>query len=487
MSFFEDEVDDGYGTSGYSSKKSKSKSRSLYDYDDDYYGYGYSGRGYGGYGYGGYGKSKYGSFDTNLWSGYSWGNSSIEDDNSKLFVKDPISYVTPTSKDIRKKANVWQDKQTDTIKELARVCYFKMIDERNYISEKFSDYDSLNDSDKSNYDTKKSLYDSIFENFIPGFTPLEQAISIFRKMSSSESKRSEGSEDELDFESTLSFDRALYTDPELNEQLDFNELSKKYKMDILDKISIIGSLGEQFKVEKEVSEKLVSNSDKYSKKIMRDYAQLSNIELYQKMFPNFSTKFLTKDLIVNVPVERKEQKQKIIILLDFSGSMDYESKQIWVNAILIDRLKYVMKGEAEVFFSYFVHSTKGLKFIHLKDREDVMNFWSTFSNYPNGGTTDIGGIVTYIDNEVSEGRLHNLDIDLSQERPEILIINDGQDRVGYDTLPYKVNAISLECFSEELKDLCVGTGGKQVFINVDTNEGTCYSKGAEAVKLNTVR
>lgn len=486
MSFWDDEVDDGYSNGGYSSKKSKSKSHSSYDYDDDYYGYGYSGRGYGGYGYG-YGKSRYGSFDTTLWSGYSWGSAFVEDDNSKLFVKDPISYVTPTSKDIRKKANVWQDKQIDTIKELARVCYFKMIDERDYVSEKYADYDSLSDSDKHDYDTKKSLYDNIFENFIPGFTPLEQAISIFRKMSSSESKQGEKGDDELDFESNLSFDRALYTDPELNEQLDFNELSKKYKMDILDKISIIGSLGEQFKVEKEVSEKLVSNSDKYSKKIMRDYAQLSNIELYQKMFPNFSTKFLTKDLIVNVPVERKEQKQKIIILLDFSGSMDYESKQVWVNAILIDRLKYVMKGEAEVFFSYFVHAKKDLKFMHLKDREDVMNFWSTFSNDPNGGTTDIGGIVTYIDNEVSQGRLHNLDIDLSQERPEILIINDGQDRVGYDTLPYKVNAISLECFSEELKDLCVGTGGKQVFIDVDTNEGTCYSKGAEAVKLNTVR
>jgi hypothetical protein len=476
MSFWEDEFDDLP-----KSKKSSYKSTSYLD--DDYYGYGYGygkSGGYGGYG----GTTRYGGgWNSSLWSSYSWGSSFVEDDNSKLFVKDPVSYVTPNTADIKKKAKVWKTENVDTIKELARVCYFKMIDERDYISEMFSDYDSLSDSQKHDHDTKKALYDNIFEGFIPGNTPLEQAIAIFQKMSKADGS-GEKDEQDLDFETTLSFDRATYTDPDINEQLEFNELSKNRKMDILNKISIVGSLGDQFKVEKEIDEKIVSNSDQYSKKIMRDYAQFSQIDLYQKMFPNFRSKFLTKDLTVNVPVDRKEQKQKIIILLDYSGSMDYEEKQVWVNAILIDRLKYVMQGEAEVFFSYFVHSTNALRFQHIKNREDVMNFWSTFSNDPNGGTTDIGGIVTYVDNEVSSGRLHNLDIDLSAERPEILIINDGQDRVGYDSLPYKVNAISLEYLSDELKDLCVGTGGKQVFVDLDERKDIlCYAKDAAVQKI----
>ena len=495
MAFWEDDNDDLFDGGRKKSTSKASKKNNHLDYlDDDDYGYGGGygyGRGYGyggGYGYsGGYsraGTTRYGGFNSSLWSNYSFGGSFAEDDNSKLFVKDPVSYVTPNSADIRKKAKVWTDSSIDTIKELARVCYFKMIDEKDYISEKYADPDSLSDNDKHNYETKKSFYDDVFNSFIPGHTPLEQAIAIFRKMSDS-SNSGERSDEEVDYETNLSFDRKLYTDPNINEQLDFNELSKNRKMDILNKISIIGDLGEQFKVEKEVSEKIVSNSREYSKKIMRDYAQFSQIDLYQKMFPNFSTKFLTKDLTVNVPVERKEQKQKIIILLDYSGSMDYEEKQIWVNAILIDRLKYVMQGEAEVFFSYFVHRNADLKFQHIKNREDVMNFWSTFSNCPNGGTTNIGGIVTYIDSEVSSGRLHNLDVDLSSERPEILIINDGQDSIGYDSLPYKVNAISIECFSSELKDLCVGTGGKQVYIDLENEkELLCYSKGVEAQKLS---
>jgi uncharacterized protein with von Willebrand factor type A (vWA) domain len=229
-------------------------------------------------------------------------------------------------------------------------------------------------------------------------------------------------------------------------------------------------------VEKDISEKIVSNSDQYAKMIMRDYAQFHMIDLYQKMFPNFASKFLTKDLTVNVPVDRKEQIQKIIIILDYSGSMDYHEKQIWVNAILIDRFKYVMQGEAEVFFSYFVSEVEELKFSHIKNREDVIEFWRHFSNDPNGGMTEVGNMVEHIASEIAMGRLCNLDVDLSQEKPEILVINDGQDEIGTEEFPYKVNAVSLMEFSNELKDLCNSTGGKQIEICYN---GDVYSHSAE--------
>lgn len=440
------------------------------------------------YGYGAGSKStnRYSSYSwkPSVWTNYSWGLGSIdEEDNSKLFVKDPITYLTPTKADIKTKANVWLEKSQDTIKELARVCYLKMVDDRDYVSEMFSDTSEMSEGQQNDLENKKQLYDSIFDKYIPGNTPLEQAIAIFRQISSTKeyADPSKQEDDDTNYESSLSFDRAIYADTNINEQLEFNEKSKNRKMDVLNKISIVSDLGDQFKVEKETSEKIVSNSDQYAKKIMRDYAQFSQIELYQKMFPNFRTKFLTKDLTVNVPIDRKEQKQKIIILLDFSGSMDEEEKQIWVNAILIDRLRYVMKEEAEVFFSYFIYDPKKLHFHHLKNREDVMNFWGWFSNSPNGGTTDIGAMVTSISNDISDCKLGNLDIDLSVEKPEILIINDGQDRVGYDTLPYKVNAISLIEFSDELKNLCVKTGGKQVQVQLDGGVNSYSEEGVAIV------
>jgi uncharacterized protein with von Willebrand factor type A (vWA) domain len=201
--------------------------------------------------------------------------------------------------------------------------------------------------------------------------------------------------------------------------------------------------------------------------MLRDYAQISQIDLYQRLFPHFQSKLLAKDLIVNVPIDKKEEKQKIVILLDFSGSMQGDDKQDWVNAILIDRFRYVMKGEAEVFFSYFVDDTADLNFHHLTNKQEVINFWMQFSNSPNGGETHIGNIVNYVSNEIKSKRLHNLDIDLSEEKPEILIINDGQDEVKTQKFSYKVNAVTLMESNDELKRLCIATKGKLIEVNDD--------------------
>ena len=401
MSIWDDGYDDYYGsryTPTYTTKKSKGGWKDKY-------------------GGGGWSKSGWSSFS------FSWGDS---DNNDDLYVKDPVTYLTPTTSEIRKKVHAPKQTAVDTIKELARVCYFKMIDEKDYVAEQFVD------SEDGEHQQRKALYDSIFDQYIPGFSPLDQAVSIYLKMKKGKeyAEQGEDEDDELDMTKGLDFDRQLYSDPHINEQLDLNDLSRDRKMEIMNHLSLVGQFGSEFKVEKEISEKIVANSDQYATMIMRDYSQIHMMNLMQKVYPNFRSKFLTKDLVVNVPVDRKEQIQKIIIILDYSGSMDYDEKQIWVNAILIDRFKYVMKGEAEVFFSYFVDSVDDLNFQHIKDREDVIKFWQTFSNDPNGGMTAVGDMVEYIAAEISSGKLCNLDVNLSEEKPEILVINDGQ--IGLD-------------------------------------------------------
>jgi hypothetical protein len=455
--------------------------KKLWDdgYDDDYYGSYYAptyspkkttGGWKSKYGGGGWSKSGWSSFS------YTWDYGS-SDNNEDLVVKDPVNYLTPTAAEIRKKVRAPKQSSVDTIKELARVCYFKMIDEKEYLIERYADYDNLSDEDKGAIAQKKSLYDSIYDQFIPGFSPLEQAISIYLKLQNNDKEHSNSSEDDTDMTKGLDFDRELYFDPTINEQLDLNELSKNRKMEIMNHLSLVGKFGSEFKVEKEISEKIVANSDQYSTMIMRDYSQIHMMNLMQKVYPNFRTKFLNKDLTVSVPVDRKEQIQKIVIILDYSGSMNETEKQVWVNAILIDRFRYVMKGEAEVFFSYFVYDTDQLHFQHIKNREDVINFWQTFSNDPNGGTTAVGDMVEHIANEIQSRRLCNLDVDLSEEKPEILVINDGQDSIGTDAFPYKVNAVSLMEFSDELKDLCLATDGKQIEVTYDLK---VYSYSKEA-------
>lgn len=445
----------------------------TYDYEDDYYGGGYSGYGYK--------KEK-----KNTRTYWSWDfdfESSTVENNDHLFVKEPVNYITPTTKEVELKSGAWRKDVTDQIKELARVCYFKMIGDKEYVSDKWSDVDKLSEEDQAIYSQKREFYDTIYDQYIPGFTPLEQAVNIYLKMSKGGNKDVEsminGKEDNVE---ALYFDRELYTDPDINEQLEMNDWNKHRKLSILNKMSIIGDLGTEFQVEKEISEKIVTNSDITSKKLMRDYSQIHQVDLYQKLMPDFNIKLLTKDLVVNVPVTRKEQKQKIIILVDYSGSMCDTTKQDWINALLMDRFKYVLKGEAEVFFSFFVHSVDTLHFHHIHDKESVVKFWRTFSNSPNGGTTAVGTMVKYVASEIrTYKKLHNLEVDLSEEEPEILVINDGEDLIDTSKFPYKVNAVTLMQDNNQLSKLCVDTKGKYVNISYDEKIVATSESGTEII------
>lgn len=424
-------------------------------------------------------KEKKYSYSASEWSNYNYFYSSYidKDDDSTLIVKSPESYLTPTSTQIKQKISVYGQDKINRIKEMARVCYFKMIDEKDYLDQDYVDGNKSMPFSSDEYRNRLAIFERIMNEYVPGFTPLEQAIHIHYKIEDDLAHK-RGGKTGGGQGVNWTFKREDYADAGINSQLNMNHLSKGRKLEILNKISLIGTFGRQFIVARETGEKLVANSDQFKKVIMREYSQFNQVELYQRILPNFKAKFLNKELIINTPVQRSEKKQILIVLLDNSGSMDDTSKQIWVNAFLIDRFRYVIKGEAEVYFSYFVSGTETLKFHHIKNAKDVEKFWDMFSNYPGGGATDIGRIVNYVADQVKRGKLHNLKVDLSKQKPEILIINDGQDRVGHDSFPYKVNAISLMQFSPELKGLCVATGGKQIKVEEDMKV-TSYSREGE--------
>jgi ethanolamine utilization protein EutA (predicted chaperonin) len=52
-----------------------------------------------------------------------------------------------------------------------------------------------------------------------------------------------------------------------------------------------------------------------------------------------------------------------------------------------------------------------------------------------------------------------------------------QDNINTDKFPYKVNAVTLMEYNEELRDLCLETGGK--LIQVDQSERV-YAHSKEA-------
>lgn len=56
-----------------------------------------------------------------------------------------------------------------------------------------------------------------------------------------------------------------------------------------------------------------------------------------------------------------------------------------------------------------------------------------------------------------------------------------QDHVGYDRFNYKVNAISLMQFSDELKELCINSGGKQIQVKEDSKMYAYSSEGKKQI------
>ncbi len=452
---------DDYYQSKYSSKK---RGSSYYDNLDDGY---------------------YDNYNSSRWN---WGSgySKLEDDDKGLIIKPHDMYFTPTTSDIEFKLSFKSNTKSnrDLIKEMARFFYYKLIEEKEYFEDAYKDPDVLDEKDRAFYDSKKNYYDDLWDKDIPGVSPLEKALFVFSQVQDKAGDKAEYSKKELESAvSGIHVNREDYQDPIYNELLELNEFSKKKKFAILNKISMIKNLGSEFKIQKETEERVVANSSIIVKKIMRDYSQIYSVDLYQRLMPDFPIKLLTKNLVVNAPIEKTDHKQKIIFCLDFSGSMHEDIKQEWVNAILIDRLKYCIKEEAELFFSYFVNGASTLSFTHIHNRKTAIEFWKTFSNHPNGGTTTIGTIVNYIQDQIeNKHKLHNLNVDLSTEKPEILIMNDGQDSVDTNKFQYKTNTITLmDSENDGLKKLCLETKGKYVYIN--TSETRMYSEGGGVQKI----
>ena len=85
----------------------------------------------------------------------------------------------------------------------------------------------------------KSFYESLYEQYIPGFSPLEQAIAIHYQLE--EKIRKDSNLKKRPWRGyNIGFDRGVWGNPNINGQLEMNELSSQKKMDILNKVSIIG-------------------------------------------------------------------------------------------------------------------------------------------------------------------------------------------------------------------------------------------------------
>lgn len=184
--------------------------------------------------------------------------------------------------------------------------------------------------------------------------------------------------------------------------------------------------------------------------------------------PMFKSKHAGKKLLKKDYFKRITKNELVVfILVDVSGSMCSLGKIRVRNAILMDRFDAVMKNRCQLYVQGYLTQAIGQP-THIKDL-DTLTQWTHLR--PNGGDTDVQNAVrTTIQGSIFQSYLKK------GLKGEIIIINDGQDRMPPFTAPQgvKIHAMQLadvgdndeeRYIKQDLKKITEMNNGRFVFFN----------------------
>lgn len=166
---------------------------------------------------------------------------------------------------------------------------------------------------------------------------------------------------------------------------------------------------------------------------------------------------VTHQLPVRERVTRIEKKQAIFILVDGSGSMS--GQRHWkATGVVMNRLKAVLSGDAEVFLSVF--DTRMGHVDHAATPEEAKELIKKFRNGNfSGGGTDIAASVKaahkYIEDKIESGE--------ALYRPEIVVLTDDDTSVASlkksDIPDTRVHGFAMDVANKSLVEFARSTGG----------------------------
>lgn len=397
--------------------------------------------------------------------------------SQELFISEHAYYFTPNDRICENYIRNYNLKTNPNfLKELSRYFFHRDMMSEEYISDYYLNTKQFNSDQLLQIENKASFFKQLEDYYIPGYNSIDKAVFLLQYLE--QIQKNDNVEESLgDTKSLQKMFDDMKEDLEESETWKCEEVKElentkklknfKDKFEFFKKIAKVDCFGKTFEIKKKVKDKRVQNSFRFKTKKLTHFEDIIKMPLYQMLYPDYSIKLAKKELLTNVPCVPDTRKQKIIILIDNSSSMSTPEKMNWVNAVVANRLQYAMKKECELFISYFVtvSSMSHYKFSHIYDRESALAFWKTFNYSPPGGGTEISEVIDKVAEEIhTNKKLFNLNVDLSHEKPEILIVNDGQDHIS-TKVKWKTNAITIEESNKGLEDLCIDSGGSYIELN----------------------
>lgn len=253
-----------------------------------------------------------------------------------------------------------------------------------------------------------------------------------------------------------------------NSEIDFN---KDYisKAGVIDKMCLFEDFGEKFKIMSEDFTKFVQNSKHKKNTLIQKYEQITKVRKFEHLLPTFDVRLLTRSLNVSLPIYTETAKQKLILLLDYSGSMGTIFKQEWVTAIILNRIKYIFDNDCELYFSRYERNLiETIKYV--KDEEEARLFWSSFETKPNRGGTNIHNSIISVEREFNTNPKKYAS--LNGKAPEILVVCDGEDSLNGTPL-LKTNIVTILNYNKDMRKYAIESGG--TYVNISQTDIKVYN------------
>ncbi len=329
-------------------------------------------------------------------------------------------------------------------------------------------------------------------NCFPGSSPLEQAMSLLKLLSKKQGGQGGGEAGEP-LPIFTDNDQSEKVGEQLNNLMDEVDSLSKDEKQLLDPDQDTGSgasegkgddglqkmkLAEDFLKGKEIMLQISRNLDKLtrmqvrkSKKQEPDPAgdsvrnrpiahtgEMNKLIKSEWALPSTyrTYRIVTHSSMVRERVTTIEKKQLLYIIIDCSGSMGSGQRIFKAGGILINRLKAVIEGEAELYVRLFDTTLKEEHHSSTPTEAKELIKHFTEKNY-SGGSTDISGCA-----KLAQQRIEEIIKAGSTYRPELVIITDGDDKINLtmkDFTGTKMHAFVVECTNKVLTDLAISTGG----------------------------